>query len=749
MILKLNSFKPLLRMLSARKLLLMSTLIFVYFAPAQNFEDYKPLKCEGPVPELFTKYASNRAIESVYASKAQGNNKFERKVLTEYNVSNIFFLDQMLSSGRITYGDEITKYLNKVLDTILKDSQALRKSLSIFTLRSSSTNAFITGYGYIFVTTGLLARLHNEAELAYILCHEISHYTQKHAFDGTVKSEQLISESRNNYRKFEDGLADLYRFSRENELEADRLGLQLFLKTKFSSKAPLAALKLLDSVEAPFLKSFQLVSKLKESSKHSLASFYATNTKINSWRLKKNAEDYLKPGAATSDESKIGKFATHPLTSDRIKEVKQILKTERIQNRTDSLFYINQIEFDKIKKLACYETVYLHSISGELPLAIYLSNAIEETYGKSEFITKIKAFSYYKAALLKFRKAGNARIGLVYQGKEGHWLSYFTMLDDLTDDEFIAEMLNNLNDVQINSNSNFIANLWKLSLNEIAGKHPFTKEIYSTNYYPTLDSLVQDESATFLNFLRIKLKDTSFVNQLFKDQIVSDDVVNLNHSRVSFNSKTKKKKIKRKTVDFDSTILMAPLFYQNFLEKNKSNSSKMINSAEVRNKIVNLMDKYNKSKGWNAVILGTSSNPNISTDEINDYASLVDLMEENIFFVGEIEVDRNLVKISTDYLSPKLVEKKYIALSNVFLHSEVQKFDAHLCAMSLISCFFFPVYLYWQFAPTIIQNYSVAVFNLQTGEFLSYYNKTSHGELTNNALKSNIYNLFYSIKNKQ
>ncbi len=50
-------------------------------------------------------------------------------------------------------------------------------------LDDPTVNAFSAPGGYVFVTTGMLALIDNEAQLAGILGHEIAHVTQKHALN--------------------------------------------------------------------------------------------------------------------------------------------------------------------------------------------------------------------------------------------------------------------------------------------------------------------------------------------------------------------------------------------------------------------------------------------------------------------------------------------------------------------------------------------------------------------------------------
>ncbi len=98
-------------------------------------------------------------------------------------------------------------------------------------------NAFALPGGYIYLTRGILAYLANEAELAGVLGHEIAHVTARHSVQQITREELaqiglgvggILSPT---FARFgglaQDSLGLLFlRFSRDNEREADRLGVE-------------------------------------------------------------------------------------------------------------------------------------------------------------------------------------------------------------------------------------------------------------------------------------------------------------------------------------------------------------------------------------------------------------------------------------------------------------------------------------------------------------------------------------------
>lgn len=100
---------------------------------------------------------------------------------------------------------------------------------------------------YVFVTRGLLALLENEAELAAAIGHELGHLVQRHAaqrarvrqgvLDAAVEAAATSGSITVGRAVAQDGLLALRRYSREQELEADRLALDYIVKAGYRGDA--------------------------------------------------------------------------------------------------------------------------------------------------------------------------------------------------------------------------------------------------------------------------------------------------------------------------------------------------------------------------------------------------------------------------------------------------------------------------------------------------------------------------------
>ncbi len=114
-------------------------------------------------------------------------------------------------------------------------------------LDSPVINAFAVPGGYIYLTRGILAQLNNEAELIGIIGHEMGHITARHSVSQQSKQQMgqllliggiIASKELQQYAEAAmQGMQLLFlKFSRDNEREADRLGVEYSSKIRYDAQ---------------------------------------------------------------------------------------------------------------------------------------------------------------------------------------------------------------------------------------------------------------------------------------------------------------------------------------------------------------------------------------------------------------------------------------------------------------------------------------------------------------------------------
>ncbi len=113
----------------------------------------------------------------------------------------------------------------------------LQREIRFYIVKSPSVNAFAADQGIVFVNLGLLAQVENEAQLAFVLAHEIVHYMKKHSIERYVESYKYTIEA-SDYQNlsYDNKLESLMKYNKDQEFESDKYALiDFYSKTEYSS----------------------------------------------------------------------------------------------------------------------------------------------------------------------------------------------------------------------------------------------------------------------------------------------------------------------------------------------------------------------------------------------------------------------------------------------------------------------------------------------------------------------------------
>jgi len=141
---------------------------------------------------------------------------------------------------------EATDYISGLGNRLASRSREARQDFDFFLIRDNQINAFALPGGFIGVNTGLVLAAQAESELASVMSHEIAHVTQRHIARMIAQQKQsaitslatlaaALLLSRVSGQATEAALAfgtastiqSQLNFTRDNEREADRVGLQI------------------------------------------------------------------------------------------------------------------------------------------------------------------------------------------------------------------------------------------------------------------------------------------------------------------------------------------------------------------------------------------------------------------------------------------------------------------------------------------------------------------------------------------
>lgn len=209
-----------------------------------------------------------------------------------------------LGGGGEYYDPQLTSYLRAIVLRIHGVSHRSNLPVDFAIQNSSVPNAWAIP-GHVAITRGLLAGLANEAEFVFVMGHEMGHVSARHSARhmsyGMVQQAGLgaagIALSNRDYGDLALGLGAfgssllLLKYSRDDELEADRIGIQYMAALGYDPRYALSAHRNLEKISQEYLKTI---------------------------------------GKSPTERGFVEDlFSTHPRTSVRIDELQQIIASER------------------------------------------------------------------------------------------------------------------------------------------------------------------------------------------------------------------------------------------------------------------------------------------------------------------------------------------------------------------------------------------------------------------------------------
>ncbi len=84
-------------------------------------------------------------------------------------------------SGLVFADSNTTAYLNQVAFKLIPESAQKQIDFQVRVLKHPIPNAFALPHGALYIHTGMLARMENEAQLAAVISHEVVHTLNRHA----------------------------------------------------------------------------------------------------------------------------------------------------------------------------------------------------------------------------------------------------------------------------------------------------------------------------------------------------------------------------------------------------------------------------------------------------------------------------------------------------------------------------------------------------------------------------------------
>lgn len=718
-------------------MLLLMAFGFNSFIQSQEIKKFERLECKGQIPDYFVSYLNDKIASD--RQKMESDDNMSKSDARDFSALSNYKLQQLIRSGRLLYGDPLTVYANKVLDKLKKASKKDLNHITVYTLKSNEVNAFATHQGIIYITVGLWGQIENESQLAFVLAHEITHVIEKHGQVRYKYSRDLVKSGKYG----DENLSNLFKYTKEHELDADKAGLKLAADAGYDAESLLGTYQVL-------LYSYLPIDEMP------VNYAWLENDKFKIPDTYKKKE--IKPISAEEDED--DEFRTHPNIKNRRAAVERMVKD---YTKNKGVIYLSgtEAEFKSVQELARFEMMNIYIRNAQYISGMYHNLILSQKYPKNEFLAKTAAMTWYGS--VKFKNSDDADQDENEDNdlkKEGEIQQLFYFFKKMN-----KKYLNILAVKEIWEASasfpqdSFLKIIRERIIDEfIVNKAGSLDDFAST--FDTIPVIVEKESN-----LPDKPKSKYDKISKKKETIVSNDythyawvaILNNPEFEKSFNKqlevqrqKTKEEDdeeddvVKESSMNLKTLALVSPNFYKNDTRKNVNTN---VSKADVNEKLLIGMVEDNAEKlGIKLKTIDNFMDQDFDTKAYNNFSLLYDYLGERSKFS-----ERDFYPYYAQY-TPTLINdfgSSHIALFSMYTEINKRPFNSGACLLSLLTVYPFPVYLIWQLSKDTHTEYSFFVYNLETHNPAFISTKRLKSSLNINMQGAYIYNSLNQITRKK
>jgi beta-barrel assembly-enhancing protease len=740
--------------ISMKKIFFILSVLFWQFGlVAQDFNNYTPMVCSGKIPEEVIVKSSQKYKKEVSSLKKKDLGKSKLKNQKQFALESNFMLDNLMESGLVLFNDPVSKYLNEVAAKLIQGDKKV-ENVKIYTLRSGSVNAFATDRGTIFVTLGLLSQLENEAQLAFILAHELTHVAENHTREMFLESKEIekgmsrkkvLSES-----TFDEALVAKNRYSKELETEADQKGCERFLKTNYSAATIDVVFDVLKYAYLPF-------DDVKFDRTFLENDGYATPDAL--W------EKAITP-IKGEDEAADDKKSSHPNIAARRKLIDDLLaKTNRTQGKN---FLISEERFKEVQKIARFELPMLFLHHGEMPEAVYTAWLLLGKEPNSVYLKKCLVKGLYYHAKCKNDpdyEVENTEKDIEGESQQVHrlmhtlgdkellvlalreaWKLHITIPEDqeiktIVEDLFV-EMMESVKNI-----SEF-KNTLPDAVVEIKTVEKPAEE--KTKYDKIKDKKVTTEpKKADWQYAFVKYVDDERFKKAFetgkaeyKKREERRAFYQSSKGRKQWAKEQKKERKKGQQLGIKNVVVVNPFYLK--LDARKENAVQFVQSETGQEHLTQLMDEVGKKSDLKMTVLNVSELKAEQTDRFNEVRLLNDWYSEQVRY-DELSLTPGTEQTKIDAISKKYNTDYFLWMGVISLRERKR-----VPYLSWITSAIFPVVMPFAFYKTVKPEYDMLfyaiLFDVKTGRRrtvkMEYFDKQD----SNTLLKAHIFDTFTQIR---
>lgn len=390
--------------------------VFFSLAAYSQHTRHQNIRCSGPIPEDFLPKKIKSELLSNEVKKQSGK---EKRLFATFSVGNNYAIYNQLVSGYVVYGTPLNNYINRVADKLLANDKELRKKMRFYLFESPQVNAFAFSNGIVFLNIGLVSHLENEAQLAFVMAHEIAHYKQEHSFKAYTHQKTL---SRKERKSFEGSVIkeelNYKRFSRKQEQDADEVGFEIYRKSGYRLGEALGLLDRLAESELPF-DSLKLNKRFLDGTYLNIPEKYFISGVVN---------------AISVDTTEADSMRSHPAIPKRKKVLGDKIAN---QDKSGEYFLVSEQEFYKYRLECRYELSRLYMLEKDYAKSIYNCYLLLSNDPNNEYLYEVLVKNFYFLQI-NFNNSSKRDVVLAKSKATGETARIHFMLSNMKAEELNA-----------------------------------------------------------------------------------------------------------------------------------------------------------------------------------------------------------------------------------------------------------------------------------------------------------------------
>lgn len=739
----------------------MHKLLFVLFSLcsllsySQDFKNYDNLRSQGKIPlDLLT--SSNEKYEKSLGKEISENDKRKtRKSKEKFLLISSYELREMLFSGKVMFNDTLSRYVNSVSNELLKNEPELKKKIRFYIYKSSVANGFATNDGMIFITLGMLSQIETEAQLAFILAHEIAHYKLKHNINGYVKKEEIAQEKGFRGSSSEDIDLKKNQYSRELETEADANGLKLFLNSDYSTEGIERVFDILKYSYLPF----------------DDVEFDKTLYQDNYYKF---PDDYwveeLNPIATEQEYNE--KKSSHPSPDRRKSKIKSRISASTDDSQKSKHLVLDKAYFLYMRNVARFEVAKVLLYEEDYATCIYHTFLLSKEFNNNAYLNEMQTLAFYylfKSTVdSEFSKSKfTLSLSKDIEG-EMHRLTY--LLDQLSVKELGVLSLkitleNELKDPK-NEILKKVANDLMYTLvrdldldpDDFLRSYPTKPMVEDSNNNEEKSKLdkINDQETTvsYYNYALVNLynKGTAFSERFDRaSDLAKLSIKKKNDTKVDYEAQKKERKLERiegKAFNINTHVVVDPSY--NKINETKKDAIRYQASEEAQEKLEEHILEQSVNAGLKTDVISRLKTTSNDLQNFNDLVLLNNWIGHSISFMDKadtsffVSIDER--RIQELISRRKTVYYTWTGLTNIRIKNDDVAFQ--LC-FALFNPITFPIEVVKAITPDYSTSYYILTFNLETKKPVWFNYDEIENDDSKMIVKSILYDSFTQLHNKR